>query len=166
MNRRAEARTARLSQVVVGLGSPHGDDQFGWAVIDELAKSLNHVELHKIRHPVDALAWIDHAEVLHIVDAAKGLPESAEVSRFEFADPDYRARIKSVAARGTHDVNLHAALMMALSLGKPTWRITLWLGRAEQFAPMTPMSAATQRAVVTCLKIMNPRLCDARNVAR
>ncbi|TWU22268.1 hypothetical protein Pla52o_33240 [Novipirellula galeiformis] len=145
-------------QVVLGLGSLNGDDQFGWCVIDALLRSPIAVELHKIRHPIDILFWLDLASHVHVVDAAIGLPEHVCLWRLEGANPEHRNQIQMLPSHGTHDWGLSTTYRMAQSLGKPIERVTLWLGRAEAFQPQMAIGVDTQTALDVCLETLRKQL--------
>ncbi len=148
----------RRRQVVLGLGSSHGDDQFGWTVIDELVQSGANASIRRIRNPVDILAWLDSDADIHIVDAVVGLPADVSLWRLDFANPDHRDQIQTIPTRGTHNLDLYMVLMMAESLGKSTDQVMLWLGRAETVEPITSISPVTQVAVGVCSSALKQRL--------
>lgn len=152
------------TQVALGLGSPNGDDQFGWTVIDELCQLGVNAELHKLRHPVDILPWLDCAAQVHIVDAAIGVAEGGSLEYLEFSNVQHRKRIQEIPCCGTHDMGLYFVLMMAQSLGKPTDHVSMWLGRAEQFQPMSCMSPATMESRRACVLQLCRRLGRARSL--
>jgi hydrogenase maturation protease len=78
--------------VVIGIGSPHGDDRAGWEVVDRLSIARNEPEalaephrkqsasasgsdskvvvLHKASVPHDILDWFDVQSPTHIIDAS------------------------------------------------------------------------------------------------
>jgi hydrogenase maturation protease len=67
--------------LLAGLGSPHGDDQAGWLVVDELSQAFSgedHVVCRKASVPIDLLDWIEPFDAVHIVDC--GIASFAEQS--------------------------------------------------------------------------------------
>ena len=46
-----------MKVAVLGIGSPHGDDQIGWLLLDELQKTTAHPDIHweKVSAPVTSL---------------------------------------------------------------------------------------------------------------
>ncbi|GAA4460481.1 hypothetical protein [Novipirellula rosea] len=145
-------------QVVLGLGSSHGDDQFGWTVIDELMQGGENDSLRKIRNPIDIFACLDADADIHIVDAVVGLPADVSLWRLDFANPDHRAQIQAIPTDGTHNLDLYEVLMIAESLGKSTDHVVLWLGRAEKVEPIQSISPITQVAVGVCSTVLKQRL--------
>ncbi|GAA5509659.1 hypothetical protein [Novipirellula caenicola] len=145
-------------QVVLGLGSSHGDDQFGWTVIDELMQGDASDSLRKIRSPIDIVTWLDVDADIHIVDAVVGLPANVSLWRLDFANPDHRAQIQTIPAQGTHNLDLYEVLLIAESLGKSTDQVVLWLGRAETLEPIQSISPITRVAVGVCSTALKRRL--------
>ncbi|EMI18449.1 hydrogenase maturation protease [Rhodopirellula maiorica SM1] len=147
-----------MNDVVLGLGSCNGDDQFGWKVIEELLHSSVNASLHKIRHPIDLLSWLDANVCVHLVDAVVGLPHDGSLIRLEMTNPVHRSQIQSIPCTGTHDVDLSEVLMLAESLGKPTDQVVLWLGRAESIEPMTSLSPGARQSVQQCIDQLTQQL--------
>jgi len=147
--------------VVIGLGTPNGDDQFGWKVVDTLLKAGLNVPLVKVQNPIDILEWLETAQQIHIVDAAHDMPDTDSYLELNFSSQADRNRIMEVPECGTHGLNLYSTLMLARSLGRSTNRITLWLGRAEQFEPLTDLSPKTGQSLQACLQALRQRLGDA-----
>ena len=102
--------------LVVGIGSPHGDDQAGWLVVERLRDLLpkSSAEFHVAQSPTDLLNWLEDHETLFLVDAIEAADRSEPLS-FEFAsdnEPACQKRSDSVGnkltlkegrtSRGTH----------------------------------------------------------------
>ena len=156
---------AEPTDVVLGIGSTHGDDQLGWAVIDKLSRSETRAVLRKIRHPIDILPWLESSAQVHVVDAAIGLPDVASIQRLDFVNPHHRSRIQEISFAGTHDAGLYPALMMASALGMRTDQVVIWLGHASKFQPMSAMSEKTRASVQAMILPLTQSLCDARSVS-
>lgn len=152
--------------IIIGIGSPHGDDQFGWTVVDHLA-SLNDadVKLHKISNPVDLIPELEAYERVILIDASVGLPQLTPFMRLDYADLVDRKLVQEMPSQSTHDVGLYLALRMAESLCKKTSHVSLWIGRGKSFAPMSKMNSTTAMAATDCAAAIAKELCDARNVA-
>ncbi|EMI47000.1 hypothetical protein [Rhodopirellula sp. SWK7] len=147
---------------LIGLGSPHGDDQFGWAVVDRLATmELSHVTLTKSEHPVDILGVLDANERVIVVDAAEGLPPDEPIRKLQIANEIDIRFFHETPHRGTHDMGLESVFRLARSLKKPTDHVTLWVGNGEQFEPFSLMSATTQSNSVRCAELIASEVSDA-----
>lgn len=75
--------------LIAGIGSPHGDDQAGWAVIDHLSSRLDsaqpNVTLRRIKVPHELIDHLDGVNDLHLVDAASTPPdEEPRLRRLRF----------------------------------------------------------------------------------
>jgi hydrogenase maturation protease len=99
---------------VVGIGSPFGDDQAGWRVIELLRDSLAEpVELIALDRPGAALVnWMQGTEHLIVIDALS--PQGAP-GRVRQIDPD--AELVSTGAPSSHALQLADAIRLAGVLG-------------------------------------------------
>jgi len=98
--------------MIVGVGSPRGDDQAGWMVIDLLRRTdqaalcnpysprQRPVSLHHVAVPHDLLDFITQSSTLHIIDAAKYVGVSAEAGD-SLGLQRYRVRFAEDSARLT-----------------------------------------------------------------
>lgn len=154
----------RQRLAVIGIGSPHGDDQFGWSVVDELNRRFG-MEAQKISSPIEILSLLDELDRIILIDAAIGLPNETSYQRLDYGDAEDRETIEAVASRGTHDIGLHQTLQMAVSLGKPIAHIEIWIGRSDAFEPLSPMSSETAYAARHCAVAIAKECCDARTIA-
>lgn len=102
----------RQETLLVGLGSPHGDDQAGWLVAEALADRVDvppHCRVRQAAVPVDMLDWLDEIHTLHIIDACRGESVIGTVHRQVWTEPSAAvaaARVPSVGDR--HFVDHHA----------------------------------------------------------
>ncbi len=70
--------------LVVGIGSPHGDDQAGWRVIDLLAQSMpGHCQLCRAKVPHELLDGLGDVQRMHVVDACATAGTTEGLMRFE-----------------------------------------------------------------------------------
>lgn len=154
------------STAIIGIGSPHGDDQFGWVVVDRLAKmGFSNVTLRKINHPVDLLPHLDAHDQVLLVDAGVGLPRDLPFLMVTSIDSVDCSLIEEMPSRSTHRLGLSSTLRLAKTLGKRTGHVTLWIGHGRSYEPMSDMSSAVISAASDCAVAIEKELCDARNVA-
>lgn len=152
---------------IIGIGSPHGDDQFGWAVVDDLKVilfSCNGLRFEKINNPVDLIPSLDESDRVILVDAAVGLPDGRWFQKLDLANVDDRAMIQEFLHYGTHDVGVDLVLRMAESLGKRTDHVELWIGNAKVFERLSTMSPEIAIAAKRCAAAIAKELCDARTI--
>lgn len=126
--------------IIFGLGSPHGDDQFGWLVADRLADEMSRrgmpaAGVRRVGSPVQVLDWLDGCERLFLVDACRGdLPG-------EFCSFDWpAAEIERLRCSGSHDYTIWQALELASRLGQLPRECRLWCAAGSHFAAGQPIS--------------------------
>jgi hydrogenase maturation protease len=152
------------STTVVGLGSPIGDDQAGWRLVELLQRRPDVPARLKIIHEatqlVDELAGCSK---LIIVDACRGGMRTGAISRLSWPDP----RIRQYHYHSTHSVGLCNALQLAERLGRMPPSVEIFgieFGNDKQHDVMTPEVA---QAVAELEKSIFTELCetlDARTV--
>jgi hydrogenase maturation protease len=136
-----------MSTLVVGVGSPFGDDTFGWRVVDRLAEMYQSAParisdaiplMHRARVPVDLLTWLNGVEHLIVCDACQGLGPAGQTVRWQWPAP----QIQHLRPAGSHALGLASVLELAASLESLPAQVTLWLCEASSVAS----SAAARRA--------------------
>lgn len=126
----------------LGLGSPHGDDQAGWLVIEFL---------HRCGVPVaDAMALHSPDEIYHrcaldreliLCDAAAGTYATGTIRRWlwpGFPLPERR--------HGSHDLPLGEVLSLGQTLGLCPAEVVIWTITGNHFAPGDEISASVRKA--------------------
>lgn len=139
------------STCVVGLGSPHGDDQFGWLVADRIAleverRLLTAASIRRAGSPVQLLDWLDGVECLFVIDVCRGLSISKQLQRFEWPAQE----LEHARGSGSHDYTLWQTLELANQLGRLPPRCRLWCATGLQFgteAAISPSLLALVRQV-------------------
>ena len=156
----------RSSSIVIGVGSSHGDDQFGWAVVDDLqSRDIANVALCKCNHPIDVIERLQTYERVFLVDACTGMPPGQKLRRLSYSDARDRTLLHELPGRSSHEIGLFVTLRLADSLGKPTDRVVLWIGKGRDFQRMSDMSREMAVTTAECADAIDRELCDARNVA-
>lgn len=128
---------------VVGLGSPCGDDRFGWVVADRLAtevrrRGLTGVVVRRALFPVQLLNWLDGLERLLLIDACQGLNVGDGLLRLDWPGDQWR----EVRGRGSHDYTVWQTLQLADRLGSLPARCHLWCAPGLQFHAEGSLSPA------------------------
>ena len=171
--------------LVVGIGSPHGDDQAGWCVIDLLSKSVpESCQLSRAKVPHELLDRLDEVELMHVIDASA--PTNAEdglagadggLSRFELAvDHAGHGKLAFVMShRGdghvtaepalrsgtTHHIDLISVMRLAQTLRTLPPRVVLWTIPGRHFDPATELDADCETQVRLCAGRIRRELNDA-----
>ena len=81
--------TTRCAVRVVGLGSPHGDDQAGWRLADWLQQRTmpEGVEVVVASDVPDLLELCDGCQTMILVDACRSGQPAGSVHRYDWPDP-------------------------------------------------------------------------------
>ena len=138
---------------ILGIGSPSGDDQAGWLVVDALAALGVHagddVVIDKLDRPgVQLISLLEHADWVILVDAMQSDDPPGHVQRFDRRDwPAYREGLSS------HGLGVLDALLLARELGKLPARLDLYgittgsanPGESVQVAVMAAAAQVAQR---------------------
>lgn len=93
---------------ILGVGSPHGDDQIGWRLVEEVARLRPDLGVEVLSHPL-ALLDIDlDCDAFIVVDACQtGAPAGTVLERV------WPWEAAPQVERATHGYSLTAALMLA-----------------------------------------------------
>lgn len=158
----SSSRASKPRTLAVGIGSPHGDDQIGWAVMRELALMLpGDVGVKTAIQPAELLNWLQDVDQLIICDACQADGVTGEIHRWQWPT-------KSIATckhAGSHDLSLPFVLSLADRLGKLPQRVVVWGIELGDASPGAPLSDAVRSAIpklvqllIEDLQIMSSRL--------
>lgn len=129
---------------ILGLGSPHGDDQVGWRLLDTLrARSSLSAETIVIRHAIELLDHLEACDRLILVDGCQTGAAPGTVTRLDWPD----ARIHSQHRRSTHDLDVASALQLADTLGKLPGTVIILGIEIGSCQPETELSDSVARAL-------------------
>ena len=121
----------RCSALLVGLGSPFGDDQLGWRVADAIEeKHLPGLRVCRASSPLDLLGWLENVDHLVVCDACQGGGQVGSWHRWSWPS----AEVVPLKSSGSHDLGLAAALDLAERLGQLPDRVTIWAVRRKAYA--------------------------------
>ena len=187
----AQRATPASRVLVVGVGSPHGDDQAGWRVADDVAAVLGGaIAVRKASVPHDVLDWCDGRGRLHLVDAV----ESERLRRFDLGVETGRGRPRillrptpigggqpvetggdgtepvetrpRLRSGSTHQVDLLAVLGLSVLLGTFPDRVTLWAIPGGVFTPGSHPSRSCREAITRCAETLSGELAAEFGIAR
>lgn len=153
--------------LVVGIGSPQGDDRAGWLVIDRLAdKPRLAARLQKAAAPHQLIDWMSESTTLHIVDACV---EIEAIKRIEIADPQRSDQIdlslaeidRLSGSQSTHHLDLRSVIELAHSLGKLPQRVILWAVPGVSFEVGQELSQRCEGAIGQCVVRLLEEISDA-----
>lgn len=145
--------TAPLQVLIVGIGSPHGDDQAGWLVADALQLSLNQLHhpdlsccVKKAVVPLDLLHWLENVDELILCDACQSDAPAGHIRQLPLTDsttgrlhnnlPDSDAR----STEATHGFGLIQVLQLIQITTGRLPDTTLWVISGTSFSPGSAIS--------------------------
>ena len=127
---------------VLGFGSPHGDDQAGWRVVERLQRHSGLAAV--VRAAADPLQLVDvdaSCFALIVVDACSSGVAAGTISRLEWPD----SRIGQQHGRSSHSLSVAEAIALAAQIGRLPDRVIvigIEMGRAEPVATLSPEVAS------------------------
>lgn len=153
--------------LIVGIGSAHGDDQAGWLVADELARRIpgrEFISVRKASVPLDFLDWLEHVNVLHLIDAFQDSGGEKNVRRFRWFDGQLichssnareDSELNPPGARSSHGFSVPDVLRLAEQTGMLPEMTVVWAIPGSNFQPGTRMSESCQNNIcMTATQIM------------
>jgi hydrogenase maturation protease len=133
--------------MVVGIGSPNGDDKAGWRVIDLLSPRVADVcQLRRAKVPHELIDWIDDIDVLHVVDACEADESHCRVLRYQVAADNHDisllstqngqiATLPRLRSGNTHQMDFSSVVQLARQLKKLPDDVTVWTVPGREFGP-------------------------------
>jgi hydrogenase maturation protease len=150
--------TTRSTVLLVGLGSPHGDDRAGWQAAAALASPpVGGLCVRTAVAPIEILDWLDGQRRLVVCDAAVGTGRAGELARWTWPDQ----RLAAVGFRGTHDLSLVTVLELAGRLGRLPPEVVVWTIEAQSVEPAAALSPAVESALPTLVARLRGELSHA-----
>ncbi len=127
---------------IVGIGSPHGDDQIGWRLVQELSNlDQSGFSAHAVSTPIGLLDRIDDCDALIVIDACDaGRTPGTVLVR------EWPAILEGESHASSHGLGVDSALRLAESLGKLPPRVLLFGVQASQCEPSDDLSPALREA--------------------
>ncbi|NIP86204.1 MAG: hydrogenase maturation protease [Planctomycetales bacterium] len=107
---------------IIAIGSPHGDDQVAWRLIERLGGCGDlPATLVALRDPSGLHGHMDGCDRLVILDACCGAGPPGTVIRLEWPDESIQHRL----ARGTHGMGVWEVLQLEQELGRLPARVVI-----------------------------------------
>lgn len=144
--------------LVVGIGSPYGDDRVGWKIAEQIAQLAgDRLVARCARTPAEMLDWLDEVVELHVCDAFVQEAAIGEVRHWQWPSP----QIAQTRFRGSHDFSLPAALALAEQLGRLPARVCMWGVAIDANQHAETISPAVEAAVPVAVERILGALADA-----
>ena len=170
--------------LVAGLGSPHGDDQAGWLVAENIATQFRthpRIVVRRAMIPLDVLDWLEGIDILHVCDACDIFGDGNDRDGSEAASRDRKlhrltwdadqmmdsdnsgkaavnASLKSLRGRGSHDFGLPDVLRLAEKTGLLPKRVIIWAIEGSCFRPEDLMSNETRETALQAVDELTTEL--------
>ncbi len=166
-------RSGRTRTMVVGIGSPNGDDQAGWRVIDLLGSRVADVcQLRHAKVPHELIDWIGDIDELHVVDACQANENHSTVSRYQVAADDHEFSLQSkqdgqiatlprLRSNNTHQMDFSSVVQLARQLKKLPDDVTVWIIPGREFGPGEAVHPDCQIQIRYCADMIARELADA-----
>lgn len=131
-------------ELIIGVGSPHGDDAVGWRIVDELAKSVPaHVRVLAVREPTQMLPLLADCDRLWIIDGSRSGGRPGEITRFAW----HMGCTLPDGSTSTHGLGVDAVLRLASTLSGPMCEVMVYAIELSQAQPETPLTREVAAAV-------------------
>lgn len=142
------------SSLLVGIGSPNGDDCVGWEVARRVASVLGETLVVRcVRTPAEVLDLLEGIDTLEICDALASEAAVGSVFCWQWPAPE----IERAPFRGSHDLSLPAVLALAEGLGRLPVQVRIWGVGIKSGGALDSLSADAAAAVPTVVD----RICGA-----
>jgi hydrogenase maturation protease len=135
-------RTPEVS--IIAVGSPHGDDQIGWRVVERLQRKFwPSIHATAVSEPVRVLDHLGGCETLLLVDACRSGAPAGAIHRLVWPDP----RLREPDNASTHGFGVARVLELAAALGCLPPQVVLIGVEAQTCGPTAEMSPPVRRAL-------------------
>jgi len=146
---------------VIGLGSPHGDDQAGWQVIRNLEQIdlPDNVELLSLDRPGPALtSYLKDVEIVILIDACDAGWAAGTVQEFSLPTLLDCAELQSGSS---HQFGVAETLMLSHTLNTQLPDITLYAIQLSELSPLSPISTTVYKSLLSLTHKISHQLKNA-----
>ena len=141
------------STLVVGLGSPYGDDQIGWMACEQLKNELGHIsEVEFVTCDRSGLEWlsrISDAGQVFFIDAMRSGEKPGTVKKIDLNTTQWNEQSVSLSS---HGINFKDAIEVAQSLGDLPGLISIWAVEMDQCHYDSDLSESVKSVFPTLLQ--------------
>ena len=131
--------------LVVGLGSPHGDDRAGWLLVERLrASQPSAVDAVALKTPLDLLDHLPGCRKLICVDGCVSSSPAGTITRRQWPNQ----ALAESGSRSTHGVGLIEALRLADALDKLPAIVVIFTIEIEASGSADDISPSVRDALV------------------
>jgi hydrogenase maturation protease len=131
-------------KLVIGVGSPHGDDAVGWRVVEQLAAFVpSTVQAIAVREPTQLLPHLVHAERVWIVDGSRGGGRTGAITRIEWN----AGCLLGDSRASSHGYGVDNVLRLSSALGYLARSVVIYAIELSETQPATPLTSEVAAAV-------------------
>jgi hydrogenase maturation protease len=155
---------------IIGLGSPHGDDQIGWELVRLLESEAAVDESLRLRACASVGGellefWKDAALVI-LVDAVRGTESPGAVSRISLLAPSDPSVPESVRALSSHGIDLPELIELAEALDVLPPRLLFFGVEVATCSPFSPLSSPVRAALPELARVVRAEIAAASGKCR
>lgn len=148
-------KTVQNRCLIAGIGSPHGDDQAGWLVVDRLCeKNGFHIETQKLSTPLELLDKIEGLDCLVCIDAIEGDEPHGSINRHVWPfETSWQIRNQS-----THGMDLVSVLKIAESMNMLPAKVILWTIEGRSWETGAEISSVVENELISLVSCVEQEL--------
>jgi len=144
--------------LVIGVGSPHGDDAVGWRVVEQLAARVSaQVQTLAVREPTHILSHVAAGDRVWIVDGCRGGGRPGQITRIEWRG----GGLPDALHKSTHGYGLEDVLRLLVALGCSAGGVVLYAIEVHRSDPETSLTPEIAGAVPEVAQRILAELNDA-----
>lgn len=137
-----------MRRLVVGVGSAHGDDQIGWAILEGLERRASFIaKFCKLVKPIDLLDLLGDLDELIIIDGVEGMIEESLQC---WVWPN--SQLGDALSSGTHGLGLKKVLELGEELRLLPKCVTIVGVPVAECRPIGNLSASLDKSLITIME--------------
>ncbi|MFV1964945.1 MAG: hydrogenase maturation protease [Pirellulaceae bacterium] len=143
---------------VVGVGSPHGDDQAGWRLVELLeGEELPDTDVVAVRGAVSIVDCLQDCRTAILIDACRSGASPGTITRMVWPDP----RVSLQHDRTTHGFGLAGALELARRLNRLPEHVVVYGVEIASCEPGAELSPAVEGVLPDLARQVLGEVCPA-----
>ena len=150
---------SKLRTLIVGIGSPHGDDQIGWRVAEALRSAVSPaIEVREASTPSQLLDWLEGVDRLIVCDACQArrrapdgsAGDTLSVHRWQWPT----LQVSTLRSAGSHSFGLPQVLQLAERLGRLPQEVIVFGVEGRQFEAFASRSPDVESLISNTVQVI------------